>query len=30
VNDGKMMREVGGKELFIVRIGGTLEKKRNG
>ncbi len=30
MNDGKMMREVGGKELIIVRIGGGLEKKRNG
>jgi hypothetical protein len=30
VNDGKMMREVGGKELFIVRIGGAIEKKRIG
>jgi hypothetical protein len=29
VNDEKMMREVGGEELFIVRIGGALEKKRN-
>jgi len=25
-----MMREMGGKELFIVRIGGAIEKKRIG